>query len=68
MYWATSFLSPAQDDKGNPDDTVMAASIKHPRPRGRERQHDRVSFPAGQNLLDWLNEAKTELKAGEVKQ
>ena len=27
-----------------------------------------VSFPAGQNLLDWLNEAKTELKTGEIKQ
>ena len=27
-----------------------------------------VTFPTGQNLLDWLNEAKTELKAGEVKQ
>jgi len=27
-----------------------------------------VSFPTGQNLLDWLNEAKTEVKSGEVKQ
>jgi len=27
-----------------------------------------VSFPTGQNLLDWLNEAKTEVKTGEVKQ
>jgi hypothetical protein len=27
-----------------------------------------IHFPTGQNLLDWLNETKTDVKPGEVKQ
>ena len=27
-----------------------------------------LHFPTGQRLLDWLNEVKTDLKAGELKQ
>ena len=27
-----------------------------------------IHFPTGQRLLDWLNETKTDVKPGEVKQ
>ena len=27
-----------------------------------------IHFPTGQRLLDWLNETKTDVKSGEVKQ